>query len=169
MSSALDLGLGSAFPNPIESAPSTPDDNSIIVRRALQIVESKLSSQPLLTQPAIVKDYLRLRVGTLPYEVLGVLWMDAAHRLICVEELFRGTVAQCSAYPREVARHAVIHNASAVILFHNHPSGITDPSRADELLTTTIKSVLSLLDVRLLDHIIVGSSQCTSMAEMGLI
>jgi DNA repair protein RadC len=98
-----------------------------------------------------------------------VLFLDSQHRLIALEELFRGTLSQTSVYPREVALRALHHHAAAVVLAHNHPSGSVQPSRADEVLTQTLKTALGLLDVRVLDHVIVGPGQALSMAEQGLL
>jgi DNA repair protein RadC len=101
--------------------------------------------------------------------VFVVLFLDSQHRLIAADELFRGTLAQTSVYPREVVKAALAHNAAAVILAHNHPSGVAEPSRADEYLTATLKSALALVDVRVLDHLIVGHGQVVSLAERGLL
>ena len=97
------------------------------------------------------------------------MFLDARHRLLSFEELFRGTLTQTSVYPREVVKHALALNASAVVLAHNHPSGVPEPSKADEYLTTTLKSALALVDVRVLDHLVVGRADCVSFAERGLL
>jgi DNA repair protein RadC len=115
-----------------------------------------------------VKDFLALQLGGLPQEVFAVLFLDQQHRLLRLEEMFRGTLAQTSVYPREVVRRAIELNAGAVILAHNHPSGLAEPSRADEYLTQTLKTALALVDVRVLDHLVVGQGQVVSMAERGL-
>ena len=98
-----------------------------------------------------------------------MLFLDSQHRLLALEELFRGTLTQTSVYPREVVVQALAHNAASVVLTHNHPSGATRPSRADEALTQTLKNALALVDVRVLDHVIVGGNKATSMAELGLL
>ena len=103
------------------------------------------------------------------HEVFAIIFLDVQHRLIAFEELFRGTLTQTSVYPREVVMRALHHHASAVILAHNHPSGGIEPSRADELLTQTLKAALSLVDVRVLDHVIVGDGRILSMASNGVI
>ena len=108
--------------------------------------------------PAAVKDYLRLQLGPHPHEVFAVLFLDAQNRLLALEEMFRGTLTQTSVYPREVVKRALELRAGAVILAHNHPSGAAEPSRADEYLTQTLKSALALVDVRILDHLVVGRS-----------
>ena len=119
--------------------------------------------------PQAVKDYLRLQIGVLEHEVFCVVFLDAQHRLIAVQEMFRGTVTQTSVYPREVVKESLALNAAAVILAHNHPSGAAEPSRADEFLTQTLKSALALVDVRVLDHLVVAGADTVSMAERGLV
>ena len=136
-----------------------------MARRALA---QQLADQPVFDSPGRVKDFLGLKLGGLGYEVFAVLFLDAQHRLLRLEEMFRGTLTQTSVYPREVVRRALQLNAGAVVLAHNHPSGLAEPSRADEYLTQTLKSALQLVDVRVLDHIVVGQGQVVSMAERGL-
>lgn len=128
-----------------------------------------LREEPVFTTPQRVKDYLQMRLGALPHEVFAVLFLDAQQRLIACEEMFRGTLTQTSVYPREVVKRALELNTASVILSHNHPSGVLDPSRADELLTQTLKSSLQLVDVRVLDHVVVGRTGALSFAERGLI
>ena len=136
-------------------------------RRALA-EEMKLSGA--FASPAAVRDYLRLHLAGLKHEVFFALWLDAQNRLIASEELFRGTLTQTSVYPREVVKKALWHNAAAVVLAHNHPSGVAEPSAADSLLTRELKQALALVDVRVLDHFIVaGQSQPLSFAERGLL
>ena len=137
-----------------------------MARRGLN---ARLRETPVFESPQSVKDYLQWRIGALPHEVFSVLFLDAQHRLIADEELFRGTLNQTSVYPREVVKRALAHNAAAVILAHNYPSGVLEPSRADELLTQTLKSSLSLVDVRVLDHFVVGQAGVLSFAERGLL
>ena len=116
-----------------------------------------------------MRQYLQLQLGAKAYEVFAVMFLDSQHRLIAFEEMFRGTVTQTSVYPREVVVRALSLQAVAVVLAHNHPSGSTQPSRADEVLTQSLKSALALVDVRVLDHFVVTSQQACSMAEMGLL
>jgi DNA repair protein RadC len=138
-----------------------------LARRALA---GSLKIKDALASPQAVRDWLRLSLGSLPHEVFVALWLDAQNRLIASEELFRGTLTQTSVYPREVVKRALAHNAGAVILAHNHPSGLAEPSRADEVLTSSLKQALALIDVKLLDHFIVtGSAEPLSFAERGLI
>jgi len=119
--------------------------------------------------PKVVREFLCGRLAALEHEVFWCLVLDAQSRLICIEELFRGTLTQTNVYPREIVKTVLAHNASGVILVHNHPSGSSAPSSADLLLTTRIKEVLSGVDVRLLDHFVVGGNVATSFAEQGLL
>lgn len=137
-----------------------------LARRALA---QQLTQKPLLNSPQAVRDYLQLQLGGLHHEVFAVLFLDSQHRLIALEEMFRGTLTQTSVYPREVVKQALTLNASSVVLAHNHPSGTAQPSRADEALTHTLKAALALVDVRVLDHFVVTASQAVSMAELGLV
>jgi DNA repair protein RadC len=121
------------------------------------------------TSPQATKDYFRLRLGGLEHEVFAVVYLDSQHRLIECEELFRGTLTQTSVYPREVIKSALRLNAASVVFAHNHPSGVTLPSRADEHLTTTLKQALALVDVRVLDHVVVSATEATSFSERGLL
>ena len=140
-----------------------------IVEQALQFLAAEVREADALHSPAAVKDYLRLKLGDRPHEVFAVVFLDAQHRVIAIEELFRGTLSQTSVYPREVVKEALARNAAAVILAHNHPSGSAEPSRADEFLTQTLKAALALVDVRVLDHMVVTRTDVTSMAERGLL
>jgi DNA repair protein RadC len=123
----------------------------------------------VLTSPGKVRDYLRMTLGHLPHEVFLALFLDSQNRLLAAEELFRGTLTQTSVYPREVVKRGLALNAAAIIFAHNHPSGVAEPSRSDELLTASLKQALALVDVRVLDHLIVAASQMVSLAERGLI
>lgn len=141
-----------------------------VIEMARRALAENLRTRDLLDTPGAVRDWLRLRLAALPHEVFMVLLLDAQNRLLHAEELFRGTLTQTSVYPREVVKLALAHNASAVILAHNHPSGTREPSRADEALTTALKGALALVDVRVLDHFIVAGMQLPlSFAERGLI
>jgi DNA repair protein RadC len=136
-----------------------------LARRALA---SQLQEKPLFANPQAIRDYLQLQLGRREHEVFAVLFLDTQHRLIVLEEMFRGTLAQTSVYPREVVVRALDLNAASVVLAHNHPSGSAQASRADELITQTLKAALALVDVRVLDHFIVTRSEAVSMAELGL-
>lgn len=122
-----------------------------------------------LSAPSRVKEYLRLTLRHEDRECFMVLFLDAQNRVLASEALFRGTLTETSVYPREVVRRALAHNAASVILAHNHPSGVTEPSRADEALTRTLKAALGLVDIAVLDHIVVGRHDALSFAERGLI
>jgi DNA repair protein RadC len=137
-----------------------------MARRALH---EKISRGNVLNSPAAVRDYLRLKMQSLPHEVFMALFLDAQNRVITIEELFRGTLTQTSVYPREVVKRALHHNAGAVILAHNHPSGVAEPSHADETLTQALRQALALVDIRVLDHFIVAGSGVLSFAERGLL
>lgn len=138
-----------------------------LARRGLR---EDLRARPVLSAPGAVRDWLRLKLGASPHEIFIALWLDAQNHLIADDELFRGTLTQTSVYPREVVKQALARNAAAVILAHNHPSGATQPSAADEQLTRILKEALALVDVRLLDHFIVaGNAPPLSFAECGLL
>lgn len=138
-----------------------------MARRALR---EEFAAGDALASPRAVRDWLRLTLAPLPHEVFMVLLLDAQNRLLAAEELFRGTLTQTSVHPREVVKLALAHNAAGAILAHNHPSGVAEPSRADETLTQALKQALALVDVKLLDHFIVaGCGEPLSFAEKGLI
>lgn len=138
-----------------------------LARRALR---EEMASRDFLSSPQQVRDYLRLKLAALPYEVFMVLLLDAQNRLIHAAEAFRGTLTQTSVYPREIVKLALAHNAAAVVFAHNHPSGVAEPSAADEQLTRSLKQALALVDVRVLDHFIIASqAEPLSFAERGLI
>ena len=136
-----------------------------LARRALS---QRLKEREAFHTPGAVKQYLQLQLAHKNHEVFAVLFLDNQNRMLAMEELFRGTLSQTSVYPREVVMRALHHQAAAVVLSHNHPSGSVQPSRADEALTQNLKASLALVDVRVLDHIIVGQGQALSMAEQGL-
>ena len=148
-----------------------PRGDDATIRRALGILEKRMRQTGVqLASPRAVRDYLRLHLAGLAHEVFLALWLDAQNCLIAAEELFHGTLTQTSVYPREVVKKALWHNAAAVVLAHNHPSGVAEPSNADQLLTRELKQALALVDVRVLDHFIVaGQNQPLSFAERGLL
>ena len=137
-----------------------------IARRSLR---EQLGTRPALTSPAAVRDFLRLTLAAREQEVFLVLFVDAQHRVIRCDEMFHGTLTQTSVYPREIVKAALAANAAAVIFAHNHPSGVAQPSRADELLTGQLKEALALVDIKVLDHFVVAGTQCLSFAERGLL
>ena len=141
-----------------------------VLEMARRALGEELRQGTAFTSPQAVRDYLRLHLAGLQHEVFFALWLDAQNRLIVAEELFRGSLTQTSVYPREVVKRALRHNAAAVVLAHNHPSGVAEPSRADELLTSELKQVLALVEVRVLDHFIVAAqAPPLSFAERGLL
>jgi len=141
-----------------------------IIEMARRALREELALGDLLSSPQAVHNWLRLRLSTLPSEVFMVLLLDSQNRLLHAEELFRGTLDRTNVYPREVVKLALAHNAAAVVFAHNHPSGCTEPSRADEQLTSALKQALALVDVRVLDHFIVaGNAAPVSFAERGLL
>ena len=146
------------------------NDDDCIIAKALAILSSRMRKVgQIFDSPKATKDFCCLKIGSLPHEVFGVLFLDSQHGLISFDEMFRGTLNQTSVYPREVVKAALMQSAAAVIFTHNHPSGAVQPSRADEALTHTLKAALKLVDVQVLDHIIVSGDQSLSMAEKGLI
>jgi DNA repair protein RadC len=140
-----------------------------VLELARRAMAEQLKERAALDTPEAVKHYLQLHLGAKKHEVFAVLFLDSQHRLLALEELFRGTLTQTSVYPREVVLRALHHHAAAVVLAHNHPSGTVLPSRADEALTQALKAALALVDVRVLDHVIVAPGQALSMAEQGLV
>ncbi len=140
-----------------------------VIEMAQRALREKIGSGTALGSPHAVRDYLRLRLQGRPHEVFVGVFLDAQNRVLAVEELFRGTLTQTSVYPREVVKRALHYNAAALIFAHNHPSGIAEPSRADEMLTGALKQALALVDVRVLDHFVVGGDSAMSFAERGLL
>lgn len=128
-----------------------------------------MKTEPILDTPQVVREYLVTKLASLEYEQFVVLFLDARHRLITCDAMFRGTVSQATVYPREIAKEALRQNASAVILAHNHPTENPEPSRADGALTATIVEVLKLVDVRVLDHFVIGGGCVVSLAERGML
>jgi len=137
-----------------------------LARRSLK---SGMRSASALTSPGAVRDYLRLAISGREHEVFVCLWLDAQHRVLDCEELFRGTLTQTSVYPREIVKAGLKANAAAVIFAHNHPSGAAQPSQADELLTRNLKDALSLVDIKVLDHFVIAGQHALSFAERGLL
>lgn len=138
-----------------------------LVTEALKVLEKQTIGQTLST-PNESKVYLRAQLAGLEHEVFCCLFLDNRHRVITFEKMFRGTINGTAVYAREIVKEALKHNAAAVILAHNHPSGIPEPSRADEMLTAKLKDALSLIDVSVIDHIIIGGDEHVSLAERGL-
>ncbi len=150
-------GLGPAAWSTLQAAPE-------LTRRSLG---ETLRERDLLGSPEQVREFLALWLRDRPYESFCTLFLDSQNRLIAAEELFRGTLSQTAVYPREVARRALQLNAAALVLAHNHPSGVAEPSHADRILTDALRAALAQLDVPILDHLIVAGNRCTSFAERG--
>jgi DNA repair protein RadC len=162
---ALDLS-----PETVRQINAHYGDSAALIGAAIEALNATLIKRNVaLNSPAACRDYLRLILSPLQHEVFFCLFLDAQNRVISAEEVFRGTLTQTSVYPREIVKRALMVNAGAVIFAHNHPSGISDPSKADELLTIALKQALALVDVRVLDHFIVAGNGVTSFAERGLI
>lgn len=149
--------------------PAKRAEIAAVMELARRSLAEQVAAGPVFDAPDRVKDFLCMHLAHLPHEVFAVLFVDSQHRLLKFEEMFRGTLTQTSVYPREVVRRALELHAGAVILAHNHPSGVAEPSRADEFLTQTLKSALQLVDVRVLDHLVVARSGVVSFAERGLL
>jgi DNA repair protein RadC len=139
------------------------------IELARRSTKEELKTGTALTSPGAVRDYLRLAIGARPHEVFVCIWLDAQHRVIKFEEPFQGTLTQTSVYPREIVKAALACNAAAVIFAHNHPSGVAQPSQADELLTRNLRDALALIEVKVLDHFIIAGNQAISFAERGLL
>lgn len=140
-----------------------------VIKRALKILAGRMRSGPALNSPSAVRDYLVLTLSEKPHEVFVVIFLDAQNRVLAADEMFRGTLTQTSVHPREIVKAALQHNAAAVIFAHPHPSGVAEPSRADELLTQTLRRALALVDVNVLDHFVIAAGSALSFAERGLI
>lgn len=144
--------------------------DDVILKRAEEILAARcVRDGDVLTSPEAVRAFLRLRLAELDHEVFGLVLLDNRHHVLDVQELFRGTIDGCSVYPREVVKAVLQKNAAAVLLFHNHPSTDPTPSSADRLLTGRLKDALGPLDIRVLDHLIVGGTQILSFAEQGFL
>ncbi len=149
--------------------PAKRAEVAAVLELARRSVAGELAARPVFDSPGKVKEYVALQLGAHAHEVFAVLFLDAQSRLIALEEMFRGTLSQSSVYPREIVKRSLELGAAAVIFAHNHPSGAAEPSRADEFLTQTLKSALALVDVRVLDHLVVGQGTVVSFAERGLL
>ncbi len=138
-----------------------------VIAAAIRILEKRIRHGDCLSSPQAVRQYLQLAIGDREREVFVVVLLDAQNRVLAIEELFAGTLTQTSAYPREVVKCALRHNCASVVFAHNHPSGVAEPSQADQILTETLKRALALVDVKVLDHFIVSCGSASSFAECG--
>ena len=149
--------------------PAKRAELAAVVEMARRALAQRLEAGPIFESPQAVKDYVQLQLGRLQHEAFAVLSLDTHHRMIRFDVLFTGTLSHTGVYPREVVKLALARNAGSVILAHNHPSGVAEPSRADEYLTQTLKKALALIDVTVVDHLVVGHGQVVSFAERGLL
>ncbi|MGH8509487.1 MAG: JAB domain-containing protein [Gammaproteobacteria bacterium] len=149
--------------------PGSLGDDAILIRAAAILEARCVREGDLLSNPTDARRAVQLRTATLEHEIFGLVYLDNRHRVLGFEDLFRGTIDGCTVHPREVAKAALRMNAAAVLIYHNHPSTDPTPSRADELLTQRLKEVLSLLDIRVIDHIVIGGTEVVSFAERGLL
>ena len=156
-----------------EAAYSAPPRASLRLQAAKELVRRSLMEamrhRDALSSPGSVRDFLRMTLVGREHEVFMAVFLDAQNRVLAAEEMFRGTLTQTSVYPREVVKASLAHNAAGVIFAHNHPSGVAEPSQADEALTRALRQALALVDVRVLDHFVVAGSGVVSFAERGLI
>lgn len=146
-----------------------PATSQQVRETALALLEQHLKDGPALQSPGEVRDYLRLKLGGMEHEVFAMVLLDAKHHVLAYEELFRGTIDGCAVHPREVVKLALSRNAAAVILVHNHPSGVSEPSASDLRITERLQNALALIDVRVVDHLVVGAAGTTSFAERQLL
>jgi DNA repair protein RadC len=149
--------------------PAKRAEIAAVLEIARRVLAERLAEQPMFEQPQAVKDYLSLQLAALDHESFGAMFLDTQHRLIGFETLFRGTLTHTAVHPREVVKRALALNAGAVVLAHNHPSGVAEPSRADELVTQSLRQALQLVDVKVIDHVVVGRGGTVSFAERGLL
>ena len=149
---------------------TTLEQEDKLIAKAISVLHERLITyENIFTSPQTVRSYLKLQLAEQQREIFCCLLMDSQHRLIQFRELFMGTIDGCAVYPREVVKIALQENAAAVIFAHNHPSGVAEPSTSDERITRRLKEALSLIDVRVLDHIVVGADEIVSFAERGML
>ena len=144
-------------------------DDDAVIEAALKILARRVVRSSSLATTRLTKEYFALRFATLEHEVFTCLYLDQRHRAIACEDLFRGTINVSDVHPREVVKQALIHNAAAVIFAHNHPSGVPEPSQPDEMVTRRLKQALDLVDIRVLDHVVIGGADAVSFSERGLL
>lgn len=149
--------------------PAKRAEVAAVLEIARRVLAQQLAERPLFDAPQRVKDFLALHLRPLGHEAFAVLFLDSQHRSIAFEVMFRGTLAHTGVHPREIVKRALALNAASVVLAHNHPSGLAEPSRADEMVTQSVRAALQLVDVRVLDHLVVGSGDVLSFAERGLL
>jgi DNA repair protein RadC len=165
LSEALDPATGLSS---TENKERRVEEQGILDQAFAILAERHQRGEPL-TSPESTKDFLRLRLADQPNEVFGCIFVDNRHRIIDVEDLFFGTIDGASVHPRVIVQKVLLRNAAAILAYHNHPSGVAEPSQADLRITQRIKEAVALVDVRLLDHLVVSVGECTSLAERGLL
>lgn len=153
----------------IKPARLTPEEQESLIALALVLLQDRHRPGDLLESPAQTRSFLRLRLANHTAEAFGCVFLDSAHRVLEVKELFHGTIDGAAVYPRVVVQQALALNAAAILFYHNHPSGVAEPSKADERITERLQSALALIDVRVLDHIVVSAVDAVSFAERGLL
>ena len=147
----------------------TPLTDEDILEKASDILLEKINNSDVISNPKDTRTFLKFKLSTLEYEVFAVIFLNNRHQIITYKELFRGTIDGASVYPREVVKEALAVNATSIIIAHNHPSGVAEPSQADERITLRLKEALGFMDIRLLDHLIIGFDETVSLAERGVI
>lgn len=140
-----------------------------VLRHAQRILARQLKATDAMNSTAMVREYLQMRIAYLEHETFGCMFLNTRHHILAVEDLARGTIDKAQVYIREIVKRALYHNAAAMVLYHNHPSGVCEPSPADVALTNAIRSHMQVLEIRVLDHIVVSAGGTTSMAETGMI
>jgi DNA repair protein RadC len=153
----------------IKPAQLSPQEQESLIALALVLLQDRHRPGDLLESPAQTRSFLRLRLANHTAEAFGCVFLDSAHRVLEVKELFHGTIDGAAVYPRVVVQQALALNAAAILFYHNHPSGVAEPSKADERITERLQSALALIDVRVLDHIVVSAVDAVSFAERGLL
>lgn len=153
----------------LKPADLNDSEKQSVIKLAMKVLAARHRAGRPLSSPSETRNYLRLRMGDYPNEVFGCLFLDSQHRIIAVRELFQGTLNASAVYPRVVVQKALELNAAATMFFHNHPSGVSEPSTADEAITHRLKEALALIDVRVLDHFVVAAGESVSFAERGLL
>ncbi len=146
-----------------------PVTNEDILEKAADILLEKVNHSDVINDPTETRRFLKCKISALEHEVFVALFLDNRHRVIAYKELFRGTIDGASVYTREVVKEALAYNAAAMIVAHNHPSGVAEPSHADERITSRLKEALGFMDIRLLDHLIIGCDEIVSLAERGVV
>ena len=147
----------------------TPLTDEDILEKASDILLEKINNSDVISNPKDTRTFLKFKLSALEYEVFAVIFLNNRHQIITYKELFRGTIDGASVYPREVVKEALAVNATSIIIAHNHPSGVAEPSQADERITLRLKEALGFMDIRLLDHLIIGFDETVSLAERGVI